>query len=68
MYGPDEEHTVFIIDNELYYYKAIPFGLKNMGTTYLKLVNTVFMDLIGKKVESYIDEMVVKTSKRKSDV
>ena len=29
MYEPDEEHTSFITDKGLYYYKAMPFGLKN---------------------------------------
>ena len=34
MYKLDEEHTSFIIDHGLYYYKMMSFGLKNMGTTY----------------------------------
>ena len=29
MYEPDEKHTSFITDRGLYYYKAMPFGLKN---------------------------------------
>lgn len=41
----------------------MPFGTKNIGATYQKLVNTMFTDLIGKKVEAYIHEMVVKTTK-----
>lgn len=38
----------------------MPFGLKNAEATYQKLVNIIFEDLIGNKVESYIDDMVVK--------
>ena len=34
MYEPDEEHTSFIIDLGFYCYKAMPFGLKNAGSTY----------------------------------
>lgn len=30
----DKEKTTFIIDRGLFYYKAIPFGLKNAGATY----------------------------------
>ena len=30
----DEEHTSFITDHRLYYYKAILFGFKNVGATY----------------------------------
>ena len=34
MYEPDDEHTSFITDQGLYYYKAMPFGLKNTRATY----------------------------------
>jgi len=38
----DEEHTSFVIDWGTYYYKATPFGLKNAGATYQRLVNRMF--------------------------
>ena len=60
MYEPDEEHTSFITDRGLYCYKAMPFGLKNAGATYLKLVKMMFKDLIGKSMEVYVDDMLVK--------
>ena len=34
MYEPDNEHTSFITDGGLYYYKAMPFDLKNAGVIY----------------------------------
>ena len=58
MYEPDEEHTSFIIDRGLYCYKAKPFGLKNAGATYQRLVNIMFKDLIGKTMEVYVDDML----------
>ena len=61
MYEPDEEHTSFIIDCGLYCYKAIPFALKNARATYQRLVNMMFKDLIGKTMEVYVDDMLVKS-------
>ena len=51
MYEPNEEHTSFITDHGLYYYKVMPFGLKNTKATYHRLVNMMFKDLIGKTIE-----------------
>ena len=59
MYKLDEEHTSFIIDRGLYCYKAMLFDLKNIGTTYQRLVNMMFKDLIGKSLEVYVDDMLV---------
>ena len=42
MHVPDQEHTLFIIDRDLYCYKVMPFGLKNAGATYQWLVNMMF--------------------------
>ena len=61
MYEPNEEHTSFITDRGLYCYKAMPFGLKNAGATCHRLVNGMFKDLIGKSIEVYMDDMLVKS-------
>ena len=60
MYKPDEEHTSFILDHGFYCYKAMPFGLKNAGANYQRLVNMMFKDMIGKTMEVYMDDMLVK--------
>ena len=39
----------------------MPFGLKNRGTTYQMLMNEMFTALLGKTMEIYIDDMVVKS-------
>lgn len=62
MYPPDQEHTTFITDRGLYCYTAMPFGLKNAGATYQRLMNLMFKELIGKTVEVYIDDMLVKST------
>ena len=61
MYKLNEEHTFFIIDLGLYCYKVMPFGLKNAGMTYQRLVNGMFKDLIGKSMEVYVNDMLVKS-------
>ena len=61
MYVPDQEHTSFITDQGLYCYKVMPFGLKNTGATYQRLVNMMFKDQIGRTMEVYVDDMLVKS-------
>ena len=61
MYEPDEEHISFITDRCLYCYKAMPFGLKNARATYQRLLNRMFKDLIGKSIEVYVDDILVKS-------
>lgn len=39
----------------------MPFGLKKVGATYQRLVNKMFEKYIGKKIEVYIDDMLVKS-------
>ena len=60
MHVPDQEHTSFITDRELYCYKVMSFGLKNAGATYQHLVNMMFKEQIGKTIEVYVDDMVIK--------
>ncbi|CAL8174754.1 unnamed protein product [Prunus armeniaca] len=60
MYPPNQEHTSFITDRGLYCYKVMPFDLKNAGATYQRLVNQMFANQIGKNMEVYVDDMLVK--------
>ena len=57
----DEEKTSFITHEGLYCYKVMPFGLKNAGATYQRLMNHVLQDHIGKNVEVYVDDIIVKS-------
>jgi hypothetical protein len=40
---------------------VMPFGLKNAGATYQRVMNSIFHDMIGKYMEVYIDDIVVKS-------
>ena len=57
----DQEKTTFITSQGLYYYKVIPFGLKNARVTYQRLVNKMFSKQIGRNMEVYVDDMLVKS-------
>ena len=61
MHPLDEETTAFITPMANYCYKVMPFGLKNAGPTYQRLMNTIFVNHIGTLMEVYIDDMLVKT-------
>jgi hypothetical protein len=47
----------------MYCYVTMPFGLRNAGATYQRCMNHVFREHIGRTVEAYIDDIVVKTRK-----
>ena len=64
MHPPDVEKTTFITPHSLYGYNVMPFGLKNVGATYQRLVTKIFRPLIGKTIEVYIDDMLVKSKER----
>ena len=59
----DQEKTSFITGQGTYCYRVMPFGLKNAGATYQRLVNRMFQKQIGTFVEVYIDVMLVKSIK-----
>ncbi|KAK1406298.1 hypothetical protein QVD17_41591 [Tagetes erecta] len=62
----DQEDTSFMTLTGIYCYISMPFGLRNAGATYQRLVNMMFKDQLGDTMEVYIDDMVVK-SERKED-
>ncbi|XP_065023219.1 uncharacterized protein LOC135649050 [Musa acuminata AAA Group] len=57
----DREHTAFLTDQGVYFYKVMPFGLKNAGATYQRTVNKMFAHQIGRNIEVYMDDMIVKS-------
>ncbi|KAG7583508.1 Ribonuclease H domain [Arabidopsis suecica] len=64
----DQEKTSFITDRGTYCYRVMPFGLKNAGATYQRLVNKMFHEHLGKTMEVYIDDMLVKSLKKEDHI
>nr|XP_027093621.1 uncharacterized protein LOC113714021 [Coffea arabica] len=57
----DQEKTAFYTDRGTYCYTTMPFGLKNAGATYQRLINRLFKNQIGRNVEAYVDDILVKS-------
>jgi hypothetical protein len=62
MHTDDEDKTTFITPHGIYCYKVMTFGLKNVGATYQKAIQKCLKIQIGKNVEAYVDNVVVKTT------
>jgi ribonuclease HI len=60
---PDDEYkTAFITPHGIYCYKVMTLGLKNAGATYQKAIQKRLKSQIGKNVEAYVDDVIVKTT------
>jgi hypothetical protein len=59
----DQLATSFITPFGMYCYVTMSFGLRNAGATYQRCMQHVFGDHIGRIVEAYVDDIVVKTRK-----
>ena len=57
----DQEKTAFVTPVGNYHYKVLPFGLKNAGLTYQRMMTKMFELRLGKNVEVYMDDMVMKS-------
>nr|XP_043615952.1 uncharacterized protein LOC122587853 [Erigeron canadensis] len=57
----DEDKTAFHTDQGIYCFEKMSFGLKNVGATYQRLIDKAFRDQIGRNVEAYVDDIVIKS-------
>nr|GEU51094.1 reverse transcriptase domain-containing protein [Tanacetum cinerariifolium] len=56
----DEEKTAFHTSHGVYCYTKMPFSLKKAGATYQRLVDKAFDKQIGRNLEIYVDDLVIK--------
>jgi hypothetical protein len=59
----DQLATSFITPFGMYCYMTMPFGLRNAGAIYQRCMQHIFGDHIGRTVEAYVDDIVVKARK-----
>ena len=57
----DQEKTAFMTPIGNYHYKVIPFSLKNARSTYQRMMIRMFEPQLGKNIEVYINDIVVKS-------
>ena len=57
----NQEKTALVTPIRNYHYKVMSFDLKNAGSTYQRMMTRMFESLLGKNIEIYIDDMVVKS-------
>jgi hypothetical protein len=62
----NEEHTAFITVDGLFYYVSMPYGLKNVLPTFVRVMRKTFGDLIRDLVEVYVHDIVVKIKSHSS--
>ena len=56
-----KKKTAFVSPIGNYHYKVMPCGLKNAGSTYQRMMTRMFEPQLGKSIEIYIDDIVVKS-------
>ncbi|KAK8957541.1 hypothetical protein KSP39_PZI001125 [Platanthera zijinensis] len=61
MHKPDIPCTSFITNDGCYCYLVMPFGLKNAGATYQRMMDQVFKEQKGRNLEVYVDDLLIKS-------
>ena len=57
----DMKKTTFVTQWGTFYYKVMPFGLKNAGVTYQCAMVVLFHDMIHHEIEVYMDNMIARS-------
>lgn len=68
MHPDDVAYTTLYADSDILCYKVTPFDLVNVEATYKRMVNKLFKNMLGQKMESYMDDMLVQYVKVKLNV
>ena len=63
LYAPDEIKTAFITPFGCFCYLTMPFGLKNDGATFMRMIQKCLLTQISRNVEAYMDDIVINSRK-----
>jgi len=61
MANKDKDKTTFVTPWGTFCYKVMPFGLKNVETTYQRTIVALFHDMMHKEIKVYVDDMIAKS-------
>jgi hypothetical protein len=62
----DKEKIAFITPYGIFCYQVVPFGLKNAGATYQRMMLNFLESQTGHNIQVYINDMVITTRKEES--
>ncbi|XP_019160737.1 PREDICTED: uncharacterized protein LOC109157290 [Ipomoea nil] len=68
MHEDDEEKTTFTTPEGVFCYRVMAFGIKNSGATYTRMVAKVFKQVLGRNMEAYVEDMIVKSAEADTHV
>lgn len=57
----DTEKTAFTTPQNTYYYRVMPFDLKNARATYMRAMTAIFHDMMHQEIEVYVDDVIIKS-------
>ena len=58
----DQEKTAFVVENDLFHFRKLPFGLCNSPSTFMRAMNYIFDDLIGRILYIFLDDIIITSS------
>ncbi|KAK8934446.1 hypothetical protein KSP39_PZI014383 [Platanthera zijinensis] len=68
MHPPDIKDVTFITEDGCFSYNMMPFGLKNAGETYQRMMDRIFREQKGRNLEVYVDDLMIKSQDLKSHI
>ena len=59
----DVEKKIFTTPCTVFHYRVMSFGLKNSSAIYIRVMKTIFHNMINRDIEVYGDDFIIKSCK-----